>query len=125
MWKSKFNFISNCRGLTLIELLVTVVILAIISAIAVPAVIGLIEKSREDVCVANRLELKRYYEREFVLSGLEHKPELFEQSMMEFGEEVCPVGGVITYVDGNVLCSEHSDAGAGDDEDDDGDVPYF
>ncbi|WP_096156432.1 pilus assembly FimT family protein [Bacillus sp. FJAT-45066] len=122
MWKSKIRYMCNSKGLTLVEILATLVILAIISAIAVPAVFGLIENSREDVCVANRLELKRYYERELVLVGLKHKPEIFEQSMMEFGEEICPVGGVISYLDGDVLCSEHSDADSGDENED---VPYF
>lgn len=41
------------RGLTLVELLAVVVILGIISAIAVPSIGGLIDKSKKDAHLAN------------------------------------------------------------------------
>ena len=86
----------------------------------------MIEKSEEEVCEANSSELERFYERGLVLNGLDHKPELFGQTLLEFGEEVCPDGGVISYLDGDVDCSVHSDSEISEDEEDDnGDVPFL
>lgn len=45
--------IKNAKGLTLIELLAVVVILAIVSAIAVPSIAKLIDNSKTDAHVAN------------------------------------------------------------------------
>jgi type IV pilus assembly protein PilA len=51
------RYLKNQRGLTLIELLATIVILGIISAIAVPAIGGLIQNSKKDVTVANAQQM--------------------------------------------------------------------
>jgi type IV pilus assembly protein PilA len=45
------------RGMTLIELLAVIVILGIISAIAVPSILGLIDNSRKDAVVANAQQM--------------------------------------------------------------------
>jgi type IV pilus assembly protein PilA len=45
------------RGLTLVELLAVVVILGIISAIAVPSIGGIINKSKDDAKVAEALQI--------------------------------------------------------------------
>lgn len=45
------------RGLTLVELLAVVVILGIISAIAVPSIGGIIDKSKKDAQVAEALQI--------------------------------------------------------------------
>ncbi|MFE7063732.1 type IV pilin protein [Sutcliffiella sp. NPDC057660] len=57
----KKKFLSDNYGITLMEVLVTVVILGIIAAIAVPSIKGLISKTEADVSEANRLELRRMY----------------------------------------------------------------
>lgn len=45
------------RGLTLVELLAVIVILGIISAIAIPSIGGIIEKSRFDASKADTIQL--------------------------------------------------------------------
>jgi type IV pilus assembly protein PilA len=47
------KFIKNNKGLTLVELLAVIVILGIIAAIATPAILGIIDKSKKDAHVAN------------------------------------------------------------------------
>jgi type IV pilus assembly protein PilA len=47
------NFLNDEEGMTLVELLATIVILAIISAIGVVAIGGVIQKSKEDAGVSN------------------------------------------------------------------------
>lgn len=100
--------IFNNEGLTLVEVLAVIAMLGIIAAIAVPSVISLIEKSREDVCEANRLELGRMYRMHMDLEGKEHTHISFQEYFLEYGNEICPLGGVISYQDGVVKCSIHS-----------------
>ena len=52
--KKKFK---DQRGMTLIELLAVIVILAIISAIAIPSILGLIDNSKKDAHVANAQQM--------------------------------------------------------------------
>jgi type IV pilus assembly protein PilA len=54
MLKKKLN---DQRGMTLIELLAVIVILGIISAIAIPSILGLIDNSKRDAHVANAQQI--------------------------------------------------------------------
>lgn len=51
------KLLKNERGLTLVELLAVIVILGIISAVAVPSIGGIIEKSKEDAIKADAITI--------------------------------------------------------------------
>jgi hypothetical protein len=53
---------------------------------------------------------------------MDHSDAMFNEFLTEFGSELCPVGGVVTYTDGHVECSVH---GEEEDSGDDGGVPYL
>jgi prepilin-type N-terminal cleavage/methylation domain-containing protein len=115
------------RGFTLVELLAVIVILGIVFSIAVISLGGTKERAEEDVCAANRVELENQYSRHLILGDAEHNDVVFTSFLTEFGSEVCPVGGVVTYEDGHVDCSVHSDEVDEEEdsgEDDDG-VPFL
>ncbi|MCM3663831.1 type II secretion system GspH family protein [Mesobacillus subterraneus] len=57
MLKTLKKRLKNERGLTLVELLAVIVILGIISAIAVPSIGGLVEKSKKDAAIADALQI--------------------------------------------------------------------
>ncbi|WP_043934230.1 type II secretion system protein [Bacillus sp. EB01] len=57
MFKALKKKMKDQRGLTLIELLAVIVVLGIIAAIAVPAIGGLIDKTKNDAEVAEALQI--------------------------------------------------------------------
>lgn len=114
------------RGFTLVEVLAFIGILGILAAIAVVSVAGVIEKAEKDVCDVSVLELKRYYEAYLVLEGIDHSDVVFVQYLQDYDEDICPVGGEISYVDGKVEYSVHSIGEGGHcDEDEGGSVPFL
>jgi len=56
--KRNTNLVGNQKGLTLIELLAVIVVLGIVMAIAVPSVMGVIEKSRLEADKASLMVVK-------------------------------------------------------------------
>jgi prepilin-type N-terminal cleavage/methylation domain-containing protein len=116
------------RGFTLIEVITVVAILGVISGIAVLSVMGIIEKSRRDVCNVNVIQFERMYESFLDLEGIEHSNIIFAQYQQDYGEDIYPENGDISYVDGEVRCSLHqkdSDGGDDDSGEEEDDVPYL
>jgi prepilin-type N-terminal cleavage/methylation domain-containing protein len=110
------------KGYTLIEVLVTKVILGILAVIAVPSVKGLVDKTRKEICLANRMQVRSYYLTYIQLEEIQDSPVVFEEYLSRYDDELGPELGVITYVDGDVLCSVHSES---DEKDEGGDVPFL
>ncbi|WP_148408962.1 competence type IV pilus major pilin ComGC [Murimonas intestini] len=108
-------------GFTLVELIVVLVILALLSAVLVPSLLGFIDKSKEKVCLVNRNMIERYYRAEVI-----YAPDTKMQDMLDgnsvtgtdASELSCPSGGDYSVSsDGqHVVCSVH---GGGDGESDD------
>lgn len=110
----------NEKGFTLIEFLITIVILGIIAMIAVPGVVELLEKAKAEVCIANRLELRNNYSTYIQLEGIPDSLVVFNEYFNDYEVEICPDHGVVIYKDGKVLCSIHSGG-----ENEYGDVPFL
>ncbi|SEN49037.1 prepilin-type N-terminal cleavage/methylation domain-containing protein [Mesobacillus persicus] len=115
------------EGYTLVEVLAVTVILGILAAIAVPSVIWLVERSKEDVCALNRTELDRMYSTHLHLESKDHSTSAFQDYLHDSGVDICPSGGEITFVDGAVKCSIHSDSHGEEEEPDEGGsgVPFL
>ena len=97
-------------------------IIAILGSVFIPNSIGYTERAKEGVCKENRLELERMYETYLILEDIEHSEDVFQQYLDELDRVVCPGGGDIEYVDGEVKCGLHS--GEGKDLDDES-VPFL
>lgn len=119
----------DTKGYTLLELLAVLVILGIVALIAVPSVVGSIEKAKEEVCRSNRLELSKSYNMQLQSEGMEHSEGTFNTFLLEIDGTPCPENGLFTYEDGVILCNLHPDDHNNNDSDDedeeDDEVPYL
>nr|WP_307990888.1 type II secretion system protein [uncultured Niameybacter sp.] len=93
------------RGFTLMEVVIVMGIIAVLGAMVGIACRGYVNRARERVCEVNCIECERVYESNLILENKQHEEITFTQYMLEDGEQVCPLGGVITYVDDKVVCS--------------------
>jgi hypothetical protein len=94
----------------------------LLQLIAVPSVVELLEKAKEEVCLANRLELRENYLAYLQIEEVETSPEVFSEFLNKYGEEICPEHGVVIYERGEVLYSIHS--GPSEEEESEG-VPFL
>lgn len=119
------------KGFTLVEIAVTLVILGVLAAIAVPACLGFIDKGKAKECETHRQTLLGYYSADILIEESKEKSQavsngstyggLSQETMNKvLAEELtrhskltCPSGGdYILNVDENgtptVGCSTHS-----------------
>jgi len=117
----------DTKGVTLVELLAVLVILGIVALIAVPSVVGSIEKAKEEVCRANRLEMSKSYNMQLQSEGMRHSEITFNTFLLEIDGTPCPKKGIFTYEDGVISCNLHPDDHNKNDSDDkeDDEVPYL
>lgn len=54
-----------------------------------------------------------------------HTVTAFNEFCLSYGDEICIVGGQISFVDGKVECSIHSESGADSGDDEEDEVPYL
>lgn len=111
----------NNKGFTLVELIVVIGILAILIIIAVPRFNVYIEKVRGQVCDTNCRELDRMYYSYLITEGLNHSDQIFDGYIIQYGKDICPENGNVSYDNGQVRWSVHTNK----DEHDEGEVPYL
>lgn len=109
----------------MIELIVVLAILAILAVIAIPSVTGYIDTTKEQVCKTNCLKLERIYESYLILEDLEHTDAIFHQYKLEYGQDICPEHGELSYINGKIQCKIHNRGDATENYDDDGSVPFL
>ncbi|MBM7661731.1 hypothetical protein JOC85_002534 [Bacillus mesophilus] len=103
------------------------VIIGIWAAVASPMFVGLQEQLKEEVCLYNLQIIERDYDRDLALSNREHSDMLFNQRLEGYGDRICPLDGVVVYVDGEVQCSVHGNEEGHDEseEEEDSNVPFL
>lgn len=117
---------NNNSGFTLVEIIVVIAIMSILFSVIVPSFIGYVERAKEQVCNANSLQLERMYNLHLMMEDTEHTEVLFTQYLQEFGQNICPDHGDISYLEGKVQCSIHPRVEVVEiDDDDDGSVPFL
>ncbi|MEA4894242.1 MAG: prepilin-type N-terminal cleavage/methylation domain-containing protein [Oscillospiraceae bacterium] len=108
---------NNNKGITLLELIVTFAIVAVLALVVVPNFTQYIGYSSKGVCEANRLEFMRAYQ-VYLASG--EGSQTLAQAMNgevpglagDRGRLKCPDGGTFSVVNGSIVCSVHGAIGS-------------
>jgi len=121
----------NNKGFTLVEIMMVVAIMAVLVAVMIPSFASYKETLKVGVCDFKCSQAEEMYEVYLTMKDLNHTENLFTQFLVEYGEDICPDGSDVRYVDGTVQCLVHSigenedsenDEGSGDDG---GTVPFL
>lgn len=119
----------NSRGFSLIELIIVLSLMGIISLIAVPRFLTVIEGAKRDACEAGMSELEHAYEIYLVQNDKSDTYVNFTVFLSQWNQKICPEDGIISRVDGEIQCSIHGDIteadDGADDSEDDGSVPFL
>jgi prepilin-type N-terminal cleavage/methylation domain-containing protein len=116
--------VMNKHGFTLIEIFIVLSILAFLSVLAIPRLAGYTDTAKEQVCSSNCETIERAYEAYLTLEALEHSELLFNLYIIKNNYDICPEGGVISYLDGEVHCSINNPS-SGSEEEEDEEVPFL
>ncbi|WP_273130276.1 hypothetical protein [Bacillus weihaiensis] len=66
------------------------------------------------------------YETDLVIEDATHSEAIFRTYLIGYGNEFCPEVGIVSYVDGEVHCSEHAgDKESSEGDDEEGDFPFL
>ena len=95
----------NIYGFTLIELVLVIGIITVLLSITVPIFMNYRKTISETVCNMNRMTIERLFEASYTDANSEIS---FNSFIEENPDDVCPDGGVISYVVDEVKCSKQS-----------------
>ena len=110
------------KGFTLVELIVTIAILAVLSGIAILRITTAREEAAKNACYASRALLAKTYQMALIKNGsLSLQAFIDDQERYDpyyAGKQACPSGGTYTANNGKITCSHegHNDevvAGSG------------
>ncbi|MGI6664433.1 MAG: prepilin-type N-terminal cleavage/methylation domain-containing protein [Christensenellaceae bacterium] len=118
MESKKLRIQANKKGFTLMELIIVIAILAVLSSLLIPSMLGYIQKSQAVVCDTNRkvIEQQQSFISALLLSDVTIDDLLANKYPEYTGEKIadgCPAGGEYSAAaDGvHVLCSIHGGEG--------------
>lgn len=108
----------SAKGVTLIEGVVVMAVVATLAMIIIPACVGYINKAKERVCETNCLQIERMYQAHLELENREHNDIEFSSFLLQYADQTCPSKGNMSCVEGKVVCDRHQEL-----EDGNGEVP--
>lgn len=110
------------KGFTLVEIIVTLVILAVLAAFTIPAMLGWVSNSREKLCQIARYDIQRYYKTQAVgdrpMSADDAKMALQKAVVNSYGADdlsdmkainICPSGGEYPLSGADIKYTQSSD----------------
>jgi len=109
-------------GFTIIELLATIAILGILTALAVPTVSQLIERSERESCEISVKQVEEYYHSFLLLEGLDHTDAIFQfflNEQIDYNKSE----HTFIYEEGHVRCTIHQPVITDEDEEEPDPVP--
>ncbi|QGG47295.1 hypothetical protein FTV88_1148 [Heliorestis convoluta] len=94
-------------------------------SIAVPTYLSFAEKIKEKACRNNCFQLEKRYEADLLLENAQHSQDRFLNFLYDYGEDICPSGGQVMYLNGQVHCNAHPIEDVGGSDGESGGVPVL